>query len=577
MTDEKRLARLRKRLDRSLDNDDLVSAIEVLGMLQEADPRTPRWSHKRGDLLRKQNDVKEAVRCYATAVDQYADQGFIARAVAMARTILDLDPSRIDILERVDPEAARKLHRRLRPRAISSPPGSLAGATIGDQSPAMTAMRHPMVIDEAAPVPVPAPPPVRHSLVIEDAAPIALAGPLRHPLVIEDGGAPLVSPPGVERESAPPVERDSAPGNVFGELSLPPARPLRIGEPVEGESAHDAFDASLSLPAPPRLPTAYEVVLDQADELISAPDRRPNETRFSDAPKRRSVEIDITDLELEDRRSVTRDDMERPDPPSAPSLSQLPLFPLFAEMPKELLQELVTRAQVITLADGEYVVRTGEPANALYGIVDGSVQVIVVGQHLKVTLAEGDVFGEACLLPGERRHADVIVQGRLVALRIPRDVLQQLIREHPRLAEVMLELLTRRLLGNLLQSSPLFQEFDAAGRRELIRRIEIRRAPRGTLLAEAGKVMDGLYISLTGTMEVSNDDGTDRTLHGPGSMFGQHSLVGDDPSPVNVRAMNHMVVLRLPAAAFSALAMQYPGILVHVADMRDSGVADVTT
>lgn len=573
MTDEKRLARLRKRLDRSLDNDDLAGAIEVLGMLQEADPRTPRWSHKRGDLLRKVNDVKEAIRCYASAVDQYADQGFIARAVAMARTILDLDPSRIDILERVDPEAARKLHRRLRPRAISSPPGSFADATISDQSPAMTAMRHPMVLDEAAPVPVPAPRPVRHSLVIEDAAPIARSGPLRHPLVIEDGAPPLVSTAGAANDSAPPAKRDSM--DAFGELSLPPAAPVRISEPGESPASGD-FDTNLSLPAPPRLPTAYEV-LDQADELISAPDQRANETRFSDAPKRRSVEIDITDLELEDRKSVTRDDMERPELPSAPSLSQLPLFPLFAEMPKELLQELVTRAQVISLDDGEYVVRTGEPANALYGIVDGSVQVIVVGQHLKVTLAEGDVFGEACLLPGERRHADVIVLGRLVALRIPRDVLQQLIKEHPRLAEVMLELLTRRLLGNLLQSSPLFQEFDAAGRRELVRKIEIRRAPRGTLLAEAGKVMDGLYISLTGTLEVSTDEGSDRTQHGPGSMFGQHSLVGDDPSPVTVRAVNHMVVLRLPAAAFSALAMQYPGILVHVADMRGSGVADVTT
>lgn len=575
MTDEKRLARLRRRLDRSLENDDIVSALEVLASLQEADPRTPRWSHKRGDLLRKQNDIKEAIRCYATAVDQYADQGFIARAVAMARTILDLDPSRIDILERVDPEAARKLHRKHRPRAISSPPGSF-GTVIGDASPAMTAMRHPMVIDEAAPVPVPAPVAVRHSLVIEDAAPIERSGPLRHPLVIEDGAPPLVPAPAPGHDSAPAPKRDSA-LHAFGELSLPPAAPVRISEPLGDTGAGDAFDAGLSLPAPPRLPTAYDVVLDQADELVSALDRRPNETRFSDAPKRRSVEIDITDLELETRKSVTRDDMQRPDPPSAPSLSQLPLFPLFAEMPKEMLRDLVTRAQVISLDHGEYVVRTGEPANALYGIVEGSVQVVVVGQHLKVTLAEGDVFGEACLLPGERRHADIVVEGRLVALRIPRDVLQQLIREHPRLAEVMLELLTRRLLGNLLQSSPLFQEFDAAGRRELIQKVEIRRAPRGTLLAEAGKLMDGLYISLTGTMEVSNAEGTDRTQHGPGTMFGQHSLVGDDPSPVTVRAVNHMVVLRLPAAAFSALAMQYPGILVHVADMRDTGVANVTT
>jgi hypothetical protein len=66
----------------------------------------------------------------------------------------------------------------------------------------------------------------------------------------------------------------------------------------------------------------------------------------------------------------------------------------------------------------------------------------------------------------------------------------------------LLELLTRRLLGNLLQSSPLFQEFDAHSRQELAQLFEIRRAPRGMVLAEIGKVMDGLYINLTGTLEV---------------------------------------------------------------------------
>jgi CRP-like cAMP-binding protein len=123
----------------------------------------------------------------------------------------------------------------------------------------------------------------------------------------------------------------------------------------------------------------------------------------------------------------------------------------------------------------------------------------------------------------------------------------------------------------------LFQEFDAAARREVVHKFEIRRVPRGTMLAETGKVMDGLYISLTGTVEVQNADGSDRTQHGPGSMFGQHSLVGDDPSPVSVRALQHMVVLRLPAAAFTKLAMQYPAILAHVAELRAEGVANVST
>jgi CRP-like cAMP-binding protein len=252
------------------------------------------------------------------------------------------------------------------------------------------------------------------------------------------------------------------------------------------------------------------------------------------------------------------------------------LFPLFAEVPKATLALLVQGSEVIELAEGELVMRKGDPADALYGIVEGSVQIGVPGQHMRLTLAEGDVFGESALLAGEKRHADVVVKGYLVALRIARPVLNQLLGAHPPLAEVLLELLTRRLLGNLLQASPLFQEFDVKGRQEVARMFEVRRAAVGTLLAEAGKVMDGLYINLTGELEVVHANGA-ASVHPAGTMFGQGSLLTREPSAVSVRANKNMLVLRLPGAAFHTLVMQYPAILAHVSDLASSPVAHVGT
>jgi CRP-like cAMP-binding protein len=193
-----------------------------------------------------------------------------------------------------------------------------------------------------------------------------------------------------------------------------------------------------------------------------------------------------------------------------------------------------------------------------------------------LTLAEGDVFGESCLLQDEKRHADVIAAGKLVALRIPRDVLMSLLGRHPKLAEVLLELLTRRLLGNLLQSSPLFQEFDANGRRELAGLFEIRRAPAGTMLAIVGKRMDGIYISLTGTLAV-NQPGAPERIAPPGSMFGQNTLLSNEPSQVDIKARANMVVLRLPSSAFTQVAMQYPTILARLTELSTSPVVKITT
>jgi len=152
--------------------------------------------------------------------------------------------------------------------------------------------------------------------------------------------------------------------------------------------------------------------------------------------------------------------------------------------------------------------------------------------------------------------------------------LLQMLRGHPPLAELLLELLTRRLLGNLLQSSPLFQEFDAEGRCTLSRMFEVRRAATGTRLAVAGKRMDGLYISLTGTLLVEAP-GSEPRIASPGSMFGQHTLLSQEPAPASVTARVNLVVLRLPSATFSQLAMQYPTILARLAELSTDDVVSV--
>jgi CRP-like cAMP-binding protein len=564
MADERAIRKLRKALDKALAKDDAERAEEALVGLAELDPRTPRWPQKRGDLLRKQGKRAEAIKCYGAAADLYADQGFLARAVAMARTVLDLDPRRIDVLERVDPQAARELHRKLRPRGVSAPIAAHA-AILPDSEP--PAAGHPAIVqDSDAPV-------MAHPAIVPDETVPTMA----HPAILRDSDAPTTGVHPMVIRSDPPAQRAGAQPVPIDKLSSPAPRAPAAYGPATGEhEIPNLGTMEIELPGPPRVPNVYDAVLESVDELVIDPDAAPNETRFSNAPPRRTLEIDVSDLELSQRPPLPADPSEHPDPPNADGVSQLPLLPLFAEVPKAALQELVTGSSLEEHNEGEYVVRAGDAADSLFGIIEGSVEVIVPGQQLRLVLTEGDVFGESCLLAGEKRHADVMARGRVVTLRIPRDVLHIIIQAHPQIAEVLLELLTRRLLGNLLQASPLFQEFDAAGRRELVRLFEVRRAPRGMLMAEAGKLMDGLYINLTGSLEVTGPSGAPER-HGAGSMFGQHSLVGQEPSPVNVRAMANMVVLRLPAEGFTKVAMQYPSILAHIAEHTASGVAKVST
>jgi CRP-like cAMP-binding protein len=326
------------------------------------------------------------------------------------------------------------------------------------------------------------------------------------------------------------------------------------------------------VPGPPRLPDLATSVLDLAPGLTIAPDVTPNETRFSNAPPAAPLQVSLTDAELKPRQ--LSEPLSLPPVPSPNTLAKLPLFPLFAELPRDALVELIKASEVLEYEDGERVIRAGDPSDSLFGIVEGSVEVAVPGQQLKLSLAEGDVFGESCLLAGEKRRADVIVRGRLVAIRITRQVFNQVIAVYPRIAELLLDLLTRRLLSNLLQASPLFQELDGAGRQQMAQLFEVRRAARGTLLADIGKRTDGLYITLTGVLEVRYPDGAVEQRD-VGTLFGQAGLLTQAPSVVSIRALVNMLVLRLPAGAFHSVVMQYPGMLAHLSELTGTSVADV--
>jgi CRP-like cAMP-binding protein len=582
MTEDKTVRKLRKQLETALGKQKDTDAIDLLGKLIEAEPKVPRWPHKRGELYRKHNRKKEAVECYTLAADLYAEQGFIARAVAMAKTILDIDPRATQVLERIDPEAARRLHRQQRPGAVSARPGphpALLAEDGEDAQPAgaapeagarSAAARHPAVLADHEE----APPPRHAALLPEDDEPV------RHPAVLPEDARTLLEADERSRgRTGARVRAALKRQAVADELtSAPPPPPGAPPPPPPGARVQrKAGGDVLRVPGPPRLPEFSETVLELAEELTIAPDVRPNETRFSNAPPARSLKLDLTDLELQPRQPAPPPESIRPGPPTARTLSKLPLFPLFAEIPQQALIDIVKGAEILELKDGTVVMRRGDPADALYGIVEGSVDVVVPGQQTKMTLAEGDVFGESCMLAGEKRHADVVVRSHLVALKIPRAVFNQIVGSYPRLAEVLLELLTRRLLGNLLQTAPLFMEFDARGRQELATRFEIRRAPRGTLLAEIGKMMDGLYVNLTGTLEVMYADGRPGEVHESGTMFGQSSLLTHEPSDVTVRAMSNMLLLRLPSQGFHAIAMQYPGLLAHISELSSMSVAKIST
>ena len=120
-----RTRNLRDKLNQALRKERLGEALGHYESLQMMELSEPRWPHRKGDLLKRLGREDEAVEAYERAVDLYAQQGFVARAAAMAKVVLGIAPERVDVLERVSTDEARRLHRSARSTIRTADAGGL--------------------------------------------------------------------------------------------------------------------------------------------------------------------------------------------------------------------------------------------------------------------------------------------------------------------------------------------------------------------------------------------------------------------------------------------------------------------
>ena len=79
----------------------LDRAIGEYERLVQADPKDARMLLKLGDLYTRQGANKDASATYRKVAEQYAEQGFFLKAVAVCKQILKLDPTQLDVWERL--------------------------------------------------------------------------------------------------------------------------------------------------------------------------------------------------------------------------------------------------------------------------------------------------------------------------------------------------------------------------------------------------------------------------------------------------------------------------------------------
>jgi len=105
---------LRAELSRALEHGRTTDALEIYELVEQRKPEEPRWPHRKGDLLYRMGRERDALRAYERATYLYSAMGFDARAAATARLMLEIEPGKGDVLERVNRVAERRLRKQRR-------------------------------------------------------------------------------------------------------------------------------------------------------------------------------------------------------------------------------------------------------------------------------------------------------------------------------------------------------------------------------------------------------------------------------------------------------------------------------
>ncbi len=247
-------------------------------------------------------------------------------------------------------------------------------------------------------------------------------------------------------------------------------------------------------------------------------------------------------------------------------------LPLFSALEKDGLRALITAFEMITVPAGKHVISQGEEGAEAYIVARGELEVRRTveddGEDKDtITLARlnnGALFGEMALLSRAPRAASVVACRPSILLVARRDALEAVAEKRPEVGIELAAHCRRRMVQNLVRTSPVLIGVDASERPALVERFETKVYEKGEKLITEGRDVTGLHLIASGVVAVVGHEGGEpfviSTLSA-GDVVGEVALVLRRKANADVVAVHPTVTLYLPREEFVSLIKDHPAIL----------------
>jgi small-conductance mechanosensitive channel/CRP-like cAMP-binding protein len=109
---------------------------------------------------------------------------------------------------------------------------------------------------------------------------------------------------------------------------------------------------------------------------------------------------------------------------------------IFRSLSDEQRRTIAARTRTAVYANGETIVREGQPGESMFVVCSGRAAVVLQASGKEVAVIQkGGYFGEMSLLTGDPRSASVVARGDVVVLEIDAAIFRQLAEEAPHTVE----------------------------------------------------------------------------------------------------------------------------------------------
>ena len=129
-------------------------------------------------------------------------------------------------------------------------------------------------------------------------------------------------------------------------------------------------------------------------------------------------------------------------------------FPIFSKIQPAMQKLLCFSAERLTYEGGQVMFNAGDPGDAAYIVIDGSVEISVPtpsGPIVVNTLGKNDIIGEIAIFGDVPRTATAKAIGKIETLKISKELFIKVIRENPDAALELIRILATRLVNTTNQ------------------------------------------------------------------------------------------------------------------------------